>query len=248
MILLNVIRYHVIHHPSRAISHLTDFLTTKMPLLHQAIHLSTKVFESITMSSPKPRGILRNKSVSEEPKHFSENLDRQEVIRNTRLNAQLAAESTEGDKIRNQLAKEHAQKIGPNGIECTHGDEHLKWDEINLYQTEQEKAATMKIDEPKTPYEGGFNPDGEYYQDEDEDEIAEFSLGKGQYDHVDANVLESLNGGKIIPNENLEEEEENEPPKPELTAEERHKLFEERRKAHYHMKGDVLHHSATKDP
>ena len=28
----------------------------------------------------------------------------------------------------------------------------------------------MKIDEPKTPYEGGFNPEGEYYRDDDDNE------------------------------------------------------------------------------
>ena len=29
----------------------------------------------------------------------------------------------------------------------------LKWDEANLYLTEQEKSSTMKITEPKTPYQ-----------------------------------------------------------------------------------------------
>jgi len=35
----------------------------------------------------------------------------------------------------------------------------LKWDEANLYLTEQEKCSTMKIDEPKTPYAGHYDPD-----------------------------------------------------------------------------------------
>jgi protein phosphatase inhibitor 2 len=35
----------------------------------------------------------------------------------------------------------------------------LKWDEANLYLTEQEKSATMKIDEPKTPYARRYDPD-----------------------------------------------------------------------------------------
>lgn len=35
----------------------------------------------------------------------------------------------------------------------------LKWDEANLYLTEQEKSATMKIDEPKTPYAPRYDPD-----------------------------------------------------------------------------------------
>ncbi|KAJ5182925.1 hypothetical protein N7492_000541 [Penicillium capsulatum] len=34
----------------------------------------------------------------------------------------------------------------------------LKWDEANLYLTEQERTAKMKIDEPKTPYAPHYNP------------------------------------------------------------------------------------------
>ena len=42
----------------------------------------------------------------------------------------------------------------------------LKWDEANLYLTEQEKSSTMKIDEPKTPYAKRYEP-----SDEDEEEL-----------------------------------------------------------------------------
>jgi protein phosphatase inhibitor 2 len=45
----------------------------------------------------------------------------------------------------------------------------LKWDEANLYLTEQEKTAKMKIDEPKTPYAPHYDPS----QDEEEMELAE---------------------------------------------------------------------------
>ena len=41
----------------------------------------------------------------------------------------------------------------------------LKWDEANLYLTEQQKSSTMKIDEPKTPYTKRYDPD----EDEDEE-------------------------------------------------------------------------------
>lgn len=41
----------------------------------------------------------------------------------------------------------------------------LKWDEANLYLTEQERTAKMKIDEPKTPYAPHYDPA------EDEDEM-----------------------------------------------------------------------------
>lgn len=36
--------------------------------------------------------------------------------------------------------------------------QRLKWDEANLYLTEQERTSTMKIDEPKTPYAKHYDP------------------------------------------------------------------------------------------
>lgn len=189
----------------------------------------------------EPRGILRNRSDAKPHDHNEGDLDRQEVIRNTRLNAQLSADSTKGDKIRAKIAEAKAKD--PESTEPHALAEHLKWDEINLYKTEQEKAATMKIDEPKTPYEGGFNPEGEYYREDGDDaaagEIPEFSLGEGQFDS-EQQVEESLNGGEVLPAE--EEEEEEEPEEKPLLAEEKHKKFEEMRKAHYHHAATPLKH------
>lgn len=170
----------------------------------------------------EPRGILRNKLELQKLPSQGE-LDRQEVIRNTRLNAQLNAELSKGDKIRQKIAEAKDDHKQPD---------HLKWDEINLYKTEQEKAATMKIDEPKTPYEGGFNPQGEYYQD-DEELIPEFSLGEGQFDKEEP---EQQPEPEQEPEQQPEPEEEEKP----LSAEERHKRFEEMRKSHYHMAGNPL--------
>lgn len=194
----------------------------------------------------EPRGILRNKE-SDAPAHSHESasgdLDRQEVIRNTRYNAQLVSESSKGDRIRAQIAQArlHNDDDDANGVPST---EHLKWDEINLYKTEQEKAATMKIDEPKTPYEGGFDPTGEYYQeDETTEAIPDFNLGEGQFE-ASHELSQSLNGGQVLENdveevedEDEEEEEEEETP---LLAEERHQKFENMRKAHYHNAANPL--------
>lgn len=50
----------------------------------------------------------------------------------------------------------------------------LKWDEANLYLTEQEKTAKMKIDEPKTPYAPHYDPredDEQMRLDEAEDSL-----------------------------------------------------------------------------
>lgn len=178
--------------------------------------------KSLTTIMTEPKGILRNKSEAS-PEENALEFDRQEVIRNTVLNSQLRSDDSKGDKIRAKIAEMK---------EPEHGGEHLKWDELNLYKTEQEKCATMKIDEPKTPYEGGFDPSGEYYNDDD-DNIPGFDLGEGENDN---NVLESLNGGEVLKNDDEDIEDEEDEREEQLTAEEKHKRFEELRKKHYHMK------------
>ncbi|KAG7192346.1 uncharacterized protein KQ657_001744 [Scheffersomyces spartinae] len=217
----------------------------------------------------QPRGILRNKADTSplQVHEVGDHLDRQEVIRNTQLNAHLVSESQlKGDQIRAKIAarKKSFGSAENSGYESEQSDnqqpkgsdDHLKWDEINLYQTEQEKAATMKIDEPKTPYEGGFNPEGEYYRD-DEDEaggalakggledIPAFELGDSEFDKNDTERYESLNGGEVIRSPELEEQQQQQQQESEerqLTAEERHQLFEAKRKAHYHLKALPLKH------
>ncbi|KAK0609545.1 hypothetical protein B0T17DRAFT_621598 [Bombardia bombarda] len=49
--------------------------------------------------------------------------------------------------------------------------QRLKWDEANLYLTEQERSSTMKIDEPKTPYAKHYDPAED--PSDDEMEMAE---------------------------------------------------------------------------
>lgn len=133
----------------------------------------------------------------------------------------------------------------------------LKWDEANLYLTEQEKSATMKIDEPKTPYAKHYDPA------EDEEEIRMIDADELMVDELDQARAKQSPGNKSkakeeeIPGLSLGEPEEAVPEnsfgdadgkkravhvKGEehvgMSAEEqeKHRKFEELRKKHYEMK------------
>lgn len=175
-------------------------------------------------------GILKNKAdvpPAELPHEFTHE-DRQQVLANTEFNSHLT-EHTKGERIRAKIAERKKLVL----------EEELQWDEANLVYNEMNKSATMKIDEPKTPYTGGVNPKGEYYQ---EDELEPLELG-GLVDQGDEAVVESLNGGVIVPGEPEESEEPEEPEEavPELTPEEKHRRFEELRRKHYAGAGNPLH-------
>lgn len=62
-----------------------------------------------------------------------------------------------------------SRRPSTNLAELNESSQRLKWDEANLYLTEQDRSSTMKIDEPKTPYAKHYDP-AEDPSDEDEDE------------------------------------------------------------------------------
>ncbi|KAM5344751.1 hypothetical protein ACJ41O_010613 [Fusarium nematophilum] len=51
--------------------------------------------------------------------------------------------------------------------------QRLKWDEANLYLTEQERSSTMKITEPKTPYAKHYDPAEDPSDDDEADPLAD---------------------------------------------------------------------------
>ncbi|KAM9889269.1 hypothetical protein OXX69_012886, partial [Metschnikowia pulcherrima] len=74
------------------------------------------------------------------------------------------------------------------------------------------------------------------------EEIPEFSLGEGEFDsHVQHS---SLNGGELLDRDQISqtenEDDATENDHPVLSAEERHKKFEDMRKAHYHNAANPL--------
>jgi protein phosphatase inhibitor 2 len=84
---------------------------------------------------------------------------------NTNLNAILGSHQTQ-----------QSSNLAPQTPQSTSSTSpRLKWDEANLYLTEQQKSSTMKITEPKTPYTRRYDPAEDPSDDED----------PMQVDHVD---------------------------------------------------------------
>jgi protein phosphatase inhibitor 2 len=128
----------------------------------------------------------------------------------------------------------------------------LKWDEANLYLTEQEKSSTMKIDEPKTPYAKHYDPT------EDEEEMRTLDAQDIIVDELDRkspklsrakeDEIPGLSLGE--PEEAVPENEFDDGARKEKAVhvageehiglskeeQEKHRKFEEMRKKHYEMK------------
>jgi protein phosphatase inhibitor 2 len=77
----------------------------------------------------------------------------------------------------------------------------LKWDEANLYLTEQQRDSTMKIDEPKTPFAKRYDPA------EDEAEISQLNASELVVDELDEVNLKKAAKEDEIPSFDLGEPE-----------------------------------------
>ncbi|KAK2733631.1 hypothetical protein FQN57_002069 [Myotisia sp. PD_48] len=75
---------------------------------------------------------------------------------------------------RNTGSSSYKSAANPMTIDTDENAQRLKWDEANLYLTEQDRSSTMKIDEPKTPYAPTFNYMDE--ADDDDDDIDEAAM------------------------------------------------------------------------
>lgn len=196
----------------------------------------------------KHKGILRNKQAAdslspelsnEQASSTSPVFDRNAVLENTKANAQLHT-------VGNAIIEKHKSEIQAE-IEnfkdrptSDSNPSHLKWNEANLYLNEQEKSATMKITEPKTPFQGAVG-DSEYYKPDDEDEELNDLEGEGLLlGESEIGPDSTLQDDRIIVDKDAKQSDD-EDSEPEETPEEKHKRFEQLRKNHYFMKGAVLH-------
>jgi protein phosphatase inhibitor 2 len=194
-----------------------------------------------------------------------EKSERDLVLHNTLHNAGPRRRSTSG--VRGTTSRRTSSAGGSAAAEDVADDEEprLRWDEANLYLTEQQRDSTMKITEPKTPYAKQYDP----AEDEVElaaidaqglvvDEVDALNVKKrGRSDsdipgldigepEMDADELEaSLNPDlekRVIVDSRSEDGEEDLGHHGELPVDlgdeekQKHKEFEEHRKKHYEMK------------
>lgn len=160
-------------------------------------------------------GILKNplpadQSAPENEESISE--FRKQVLMNTQLNAKLTSKKKKEDAA----GASHKHGLPKDTLSLKHeqeAEERLQWNQRNLAANEiaKQQYQDIHIDEPKTPYQGAIDPNGEYYKDDDENEaeLENFSLdGEGQSEPAPAQSDE-------------------------------HSRFEEMRKKHYSREGAV---------
>ncbi|KAL6879159.1 hypothetical protein J3F83DRAFT_725287 [Trichoderma novae-zelandiae] len=203
----------------------------------------------------RPRGILKNPSYNTPPSPLQlrerSSSSKEVTLANTQINAGHRRSSSGAGSRRHSSTS--ATDLSEQG-------QRLKWDEANLYLTEQERTSTMKITEPKTPYAKHYDPTEDPSDDDGEE-------GEGGVDGTSAARKGQRRGAEDdIPGLSLGEPEEEIPERPApasrsssektvhvdkgsvtpsaeeeimgLSAEERekHRKFEEMRKKHYEMK------------
>ncbi|KAK4207393.1 hypothetical protein QBC37DRAFT_298834 [Rhypophila decipiens] len=129
---------------------------------------------------PRPKGILKNSYRNSPPTSPVENhptfqrassSDKEVTIANTQINAGHRRSSSGAGSASRPGGSRRQSLRSNNGGDGAPSDQdqgqRLKWDEANLYLTEQERSSTMKINEPKTPYAKHYDPAEDPSDDED---------------------------------------------------------------------------------
>ncbi|KAF2702799.1 hypothetical protein K504DRAFT_393797 [Pleomassaria siparia CBS 279.74] len=246
---------------------------------------SPKLYSPTQHPEQRPRGILKNSNSyrstsqttsptaeetpivpvrsAERPELGRELSEKEIVLENTLKNAGPHAHRRSSSNPRGLRSRRQSG----NSAHADENSPRLKWDEANLYLTEQQRDSTMKIDEPKTPFVKDYDPG------EDDAEIEMLNAEELNVDELDSKPRTRKQRIEDIPDFDLGEPEINAPaqahtPESEkrvmvepdfqgdaghhgeeylnMTPEEqeKHRKFEEMRKKHYEMKNvkDLLGH------
>ncbi|KAJ2677065.1 hypothetical protein IWW42_000403, partial [Coemansia sp. RSA 1085] len=110
---------------------------------------------------------------------------------------------------------------------------HLRWDEDNLRITEAQKDATMKVDEPRTPYI-------HYNQENDVDleDLEDLKLTSDMSSRS-SSVASSPKRAQVVAPFDWASESEDEAQDEEAKA--KHERFQKMRQQHYHLEGKYVH-------
>ncbi|EAS31104.3 uncharacterized protein CIMG_06583 [Coccidioides immitis RS] len=149
----------------------------------------------------RPKGILKNSSSSLQTTSFSPPSQAQTSPTSPQSlfkahspldNKELTLQNTiyNAGKQYNPASRRQSTASKSNGAD--ENSPRLKWDEVNLYLTEQERSSTMKIDEPKTPYVPHYDPDLEEDDEDDPD------VGGIDADDVAVDELDMYNASKKV--------------------------------------------------
>ncbi|KAI1263538.1 hypothetical protein F5Y18DRAFT_418204 [Xylariaceae sp. FL1019] len=209
------------------------------------VETSPKAVHSPAASNARrPKGILKNSyqgSPPESPTKEREHdvTEKELTIANTQANAghrrsSSAASRPAGSRRQSSRTPSNA------GEEDMSNSQRLQWDEANLYLTEQERTATMKITEPKTPYARHYEPsedEDDEMEDGEEGQIPGLSLGEPE-EEVPVSEGSSRKSKVHVSDEDATPQHDAENEYIGMTPEERekHRKFEQARKKHYEMK------------
>lgn len=125
------------------------------------------------------------------------------TIANTQYNAGHRRSSSAARRPGGIASRRQSSRTpSAQGDSAEETNQRLKWDEANLYLTEQERSSTMKINEPKTPYAKHYDPT-EDPSDDDEaapDERVVTDMDVDELDRIDGvDPAQKCSGRKGLP-------------------------------------------------
>lgn len=148
------------------------------------------------LNAKRPRGILKNSyqksppvsptainntAAAAAPTPSSHPMERQVsekeiTIHNTQVNAGHRRSSSAARPVGLAASRRQSSRTPSLADPNEEADPRIKWDEANLYLTEQERTSTMKITEPKTPYAKHYDPNEDPSDDDDGDGDVKMSI------------------------------------------------------------------------